>query len=99
MNDDFLPVGVPLEQVLGQHADRPLANLAAFDRLDTTRLALTRLVEWVEPQSVCDDILKWHGAPGLHRVLGGIARDCSRKGVCMGDRVASYAASMGLPVH
>ncbi len=98
MNDDFLPVGVTLEQVLGQHADEPLPNLAGFDRLDADKLGLTRLVAWIEPQSVCDTILKWHGAPGLHRVLAGIARDCARKGVHMGDRVASYAASMGLQV-
>jgi hypothetical protein len=95
----FLPQGVSLEQVLGQHADEPLPNLAGFDRLDTGKLDLTRLVDWVEAQSVCDTILKWHGSPGLHRVLAGIARDCSRKGVHMGNRVASYAASMGLPVH
>lgn len=96
---DFLPVGVTLEQVLGQYVDAPLPNLAGFDRLDTSKLALERLVAWVEVQSVCDTILKWHGAPGLHRVLGGIARDCARKNVHMGDRVASYAASMGLVVH
>lgn len=95
----FLPVGVSLEQVLGQHADEPLPNLAGFDRLDTDKLGLTRLVDWIEPQSVCDTILKWHGAPGLHRVLAGIARDASRKGIHMGNRVASYAASMNLPVH
>jgi hypothetical protein len=96
---DFLPVGVSLEQVLGQHFDGPLPNLAGFDRLDADKLALTRLVDWVEPQSVCDTLLKWHGAAGLHRVLAGIARDASRKGVHMPDRIASYAASMGLTVH
>ncbi len=95
----FLPNGVTLEQVLGQHFDGPLPNLAGFDRLDTDKLGLTRLVSWVEAQSVCDTILKWHGAPGLHRVLAGIARDCARKNVHMGDRVASYAASLGLEVH
>lgn len=96
---DLLPIGVTLEQVLGQHSDAPLPNLAGFDRLDVNKLALTRLIDWIEPQSVCDTILKWHGGPGLNRVLAGIARDASRKGVHMGDRVASYAASMGLTVH
>ena len=95
---DLLPVGVSLEQVLGQHVDAPLPNLAGFDRLDANKLALTRLVDWVEAQSVCETIMKWHGAPGLHRVLGGIARDCAQKKVHMGNRVASYAASMGLEV-
>lgn len=97
--ESLLPDGVTLEQILGQHVDAPLPNLAGFDRLDVGKLQLTRLVDWVEAQSVCDTILKWHGAPGLHRVLGGIARDCARKGVFMGNRVAGYAGSMNLEVR
>ena len=92
--------GVTLEQILGQYNDEPLENIAAFDRLYQTsdRLAIRRLVDWVEAQSVCDSIIKWHGFDGLKRVLQGIARAASQHKVTMGDRVAAVAGANGMKV-
>jgi hypothetical protein len=95
-----LPAGMTLEQFLGQHEDTPLPNIAGFDRLreDTSPHALRKLNDWIEPQSVCNTIIRWHGAAGLARVLKGIARASAEHGVTMSPRVRAMAGALGLQV-
>ena len=95
-----LPPGVTLEQVLGTHTrEPPVHDVTVFDNLASTGdpASIQRLVYWVEPQSVCDDIAAHHGWAILSRVLQGIARAASKHKVHMGSRVASVAGSLGLP--
>lgn len=95
-----LPAGMTLEQFLGQHDDGPLPNVAGFDRLreDANPRQLRLLNDWIEPQSVCNTIIRWHGAVGLSRVLKGIARASAEFNVAMSPRVRAMAGALGLGV-
>tara|TARA_Y100000296_G_scaffold76104_1_gene96442 strand:+ start:898 stop:1230 length:333 start_codon:yes stop_codon:yes gene_type:complete len=110
MPDDLnglnLPDGISLGQFMctwpGEAAkDNPLPNIAGFDRLsevgDKDQIGL--LVEWIEPQAVCDWLIRMHGYEGLKRVLKGIAKAASRHKVTMGTRVRGYAGALGLQVY
>jgi len=94
-----------LSQVLcvypGQdNLDRPLPNIAGFDRLAdmSTPDEIAWLVQWVEPQTTCSYIMRNHGAEGLKRVLAGIAKACAAKRIHMGNRVAIAATALGFEV-
>ena len=95
-----------LDQVLcvypgTDNEDRPLPSIEAFDTLadkvsDNHELAW--LVQWIEPQTTCAYILRHHGSAGLKQVISGIAKACAQRKVHMGDRVAHFAAVLGLEV-
>lgn len=95
-----LPAGMTLEQFFGQYEDSPLPNVAGFDRLSDTANAhqLKILNSWIEPQSQCNTIIRWHGAAGLARVLKGIARASAAHNVAMSPRVRAMAGALGLQV-
>ena len=82
----------------GKDWDRPLPNLAGFDRLAEVgdKWQIEQLVDWIEPQTTCQYVMDHHGCKGLNRVLEGIAKACSQHNIHMRDRVGSTAVMMGL---
>lgn len=68
-------------------------NPAAFDRLHETHDAdqIRWLNDWIEPQHVCDLVMRDHGRTGLERVLKGIALASATKQIHMSERVAAVA--------
>ena len=89
-----IPSGTTLDSLLStmDDIDRPLPNVAGFDRLDDASIDDLRwLCVWIDKHSTCESILKHHGPNGLDRVLKGIAAACAKKRVHMSPRVASIA--------
>ena len=70
-----IPNGMTFDSLLSTWPDEPLPNIAGFDLLAAqgSEGQITKLVAWIEPQQVCNVIIKHHGAAGLQRVLKGIA--------------------------
>ena len=98
LNTDDLN-GVPWQLITGVYiGDRPLPNIAAFDRLTDIKNAdrVAALNIWIEPQSTCSAIMKYHGEKGLRRVLYGIARASVALEVSMQPRVRSAAEFLEL---
>ena len=102
IHTQLLPGGMELEDLWTQHDDKPLVSLAAFDRLTDSirsRSDIIELVRWCAPQATMEHILTHHGPDGCGRVLEGVARAASKAKVPMNPRVASIAASLGLPCY
>lgn len=99
VGDPVLPLDprISLETLVSAWPDRPLPKLARFDVLagQGSPDEIRRAVEWIEPQQVCDVILKHHGAQGLQRVLKGIAKAATTKRIPMLPRVRGVAEFYG----
>ena len=88
-----IPHGMTFDTLLSTWPAKPLPNIAAFDTLKAQGLdgQIRGLNYWIEPQQVCNVIIKHHGANGLRRVLKGIAEASSVKKIPMGMRVRVIA--------
>ena len=100
---DTLPMDprIPLEALLAAWPDRPLPRISKFDTLagQGSPGEITRAVEWIEAQQVCNVIARHHGADGLRRVLRGIAKAASTKRIPMLPRVRGVAEFYGWQVY
>jgi hypothetical protein len=95
-----VPEGLTLTTLLSEYPDEPLPNIAGFDVLagQGSRKQIADLMDWIEPQQVCNVVLKHHGADGLRRVLMGIAKAASKQRIPMRGRVQSVAEYYDLEV-
>jgi hypothetical protein len=78
--------------------DQPLPNIAAFDRLlenEYTPQQVESLVNWIEPLTTCQWVMKHHGSDGLKRVLRGIAKAACGLKVPMKSRTRHTAYVCG----
>lgn len=96
-----VPEGLTLTTLLSSYPDQPLPNIAGFDVLagQGSRKQIADLMNWIEPQQVCNVVLKHHGADGLRRVLLGIAKAASAHKIPMTGRVQGIAEFYELPVY
>ena len=84
-------------QVNGDY-DKPLPNIAAFDKLVAngyTPQQVESLINWIEPMTTCQWVLKHHGSAGLKRILRGIAKAAVELKVPMKDRTRHTAYVCG----
>lgn len=98
MNSDDLK-GMPFETLIGYNmGDVPLRSIAAFAHLAETRTddQLDQLTKWIEPQTTCSWVMKYHGAKGLGLVLRGIARACVARNIAMQPRTRAMADQLEL---
>tara|TARA_R110000751_G_scaffold33071_14_gene82611 strand:+ start:5361 stop:5756 length:396 start_codon:yes stop_codon:yes gene_type:complete len=78
------------------HGDytEPLPNVAGFDKLVAngyTPQQVESLVNWIEPFTTCDWIMRHHGAAALKRILRGIAKAAVTLNVPMKSRTRHTA--------
>ena len=77
----------------------PLPNIAAFDRLvenDYLPQQVENLVNWVEPHTTIEYLLKFHGPDGCRRVINGIAKAAVKLEVAMKPRTKQASIALGL---
>lgn len=96
-----IPHGMTLEQILGVGHGPLEVSIASIERLYQTNDMVTvrRAAAYIEPQHVCDNIIKHHGMGALSRILAGIAKAASKHRVPMGARVRAKAGAMGLDIY
>lgn len=78
--------------------DQPLPNIAAFDKLVENGYLpqqVEGLINWIEPMTTCQWVLKHHGSAGLKRVLRGIAKAACELKVPMKSRTRHTAYVCG----
>ena len=78
--------------------DKPLPNIAAFDKLVAngyTPQQVQSLVNWIEPWTTCDWVMRHHGGDGLKRILRGIAKAAAKLDVPMKSRTRHTAYVCG----
>lgn len=79
--------------------DKPLENIAGFDRLVENGYLpqqVESLINWIEPHTTCEWIMRHHGSAGLKRVLRGIAKAAVKLDVPMKPRTRHTALACGL---